>query len=273
MSEEQVNEQVNEPAVADDWRAGLSEEVGKDPSLADIKDIDGLAKGFIHAQKMVGADKVVVPTKDATDEERAEFFNRLGRPEEAGGYEAPIENMPENTAINPETISNFFEEAHKIGLTKSQAAALVRWQAQQASSDAAGVETEVRDQQASAVEALQKEWGSAFEQNLDLAKAAVKRYGGQDLFDHLDETGLGNDPRLIMAFAKIGRAVSDDEIIGGGHGQSFLRSPAEAKIEIQAKMRDGEFMKAYGDRDHPGHKGAIQEMAKLHESAYPESDK
>lgn len=269
MSEEQANEST----VADDWRSGLSEEVGKDPSLADIKDIDGLAKGYIHAQKMVGADKVVVPTKDATDEERSAFFNSIGRPESAEKYEVPTENMPEGADASPENLTAFFEEAHKIGLTKSQAAALVRWQASQAADVMSGYETEATQQQQEATVSLKKEWGSAFEQNLDLAKAAVKRYGGQELFDHLDETGLGNDPRLIMAFAKIGRAVSDDEIIGGGHGQSFLRSPAEAKIEIQAKMRDGEFMKAYGDRDHPGHKGAIQEMAKLHESAYPESDK
>jgi hypothetical protein len=41
-----------------DWRTGLDESLRTDPSLADIKDISGLAKSYIHAQKMIGRDKL-----------------------------------------------------------------------------------------------------------------------------------------------------------------------------------------------------------------------
>ena len=64
MSEEQVaevSEAVDVPEVAqsvEDWRDSIPEEIRGHSSLAHINDIGALAKSYLHAQQMVGAEKV-----------------------------------------------------------------------------------------------------------------------------------------------------------------------------------------------------------------------
>ena len=65
-----------------DWRNAVDEGLRGDASLADITDINGMVKSYIHGQKMVGADKIVIPGEDASDDERGAFFTKLGRPDE-----------------------------------------------------------------------------------------------------------------------------------------------------------------------------------------------
>ena len=80
-----------------DWKNALPDDVKTDPSLADIKDVGGLAKSYIHAQKMVGTDKISLPTENATPEEMSTFYDRLGRPKE---YEFSKAELPEGMDYN-----------------------------------------------------------------------------------------------------------------------------------------------------------------------------
>ena len=52
-----------------DWKASLSDDLKADKSLENIKDIESLAKSYVHAQKMVGGDKIPVPNKFATEDD------------------------------------------------------------------------------------------------------------------------------------------------------------------------------------------------------------
>ena len=51
---------------ARDWKANLPEDIRNDTSLAPIKDIEGLAKSYVNAQKLIGRDKIPMP-KDEND--------------------------------------------------------------------------------------------------------------------------------------------------------------------------------------------------------------
>ena len=85
----------------------------------------------------------------------------------------------------------------------------------------------------------------------------------------MDETGLGNHPELVKAFAKIGATMGEDRlIVGSGLGQSRI-SPHDAKDQIQSLYQDKDFSKAYRDNKEPGHKAAMDKMDKLFRTAYP----
>ena len=58
-----------------------------------------------------------------------------------------------------------------------------------------------------AFSALEEEWGTEFESNLALAQETAGAVADDDLIDLLEESGLGNDPRIIRAAAKIGRLL------------------------------------------------------------------
>jgi hypothetical protein len=257
-----------EQVTSEDWRSAIPEDIQNEPSLADIKDVASLAKGYVHAQHMIGSDKVAIPSREADQEELDAFYNKLGRPETAGGYESPTENMPE-IDLNPELQSAFFDEAHRLGLTSQQAAGLVRWQAQTSHGqmEMSAQNSEIAMEQAQ--ESMRQEFGKAYTEKMEMAKNAAIEFGGEDLMALLDSSGLGNEPAIIRAFANIGKAISNDEIIGGGGRQGFMMSPAEAKTQIANMKRDPNFIDSYNDKGHAAHADSVKEMARLYELAFP----
>ena len=48
----------------------LGDEFKGNPIFANFQDVNGLAKSYMHAQRMISADKIAIPGKHATDEER-----------------------------------------------------------------------------------------------------------------------------------------------------------------------------------------------------------
>ena len=98
-----------------------------------------------------------------------------------------------------------------------------------------------------------------------IARDAVEKFGGDSLKQVLDKTGLGNHPEVVKAFAKVGRLIAEDEIIGRGSRAGFTMTPQEAQAQIQMKQGDREFMKAYTTSHDPGHASAVAEMTKLFE--------
>merc|ERR1712196_598310 len=83
-----------------------------------------LAKSYIHAQKLVGADKIPVPNKHATEDDWNAVYSKLGRPETPDGYKF---NLPEDQKVNEEGLKVFADHAHKLGLLPNQAEGMVKF--------------------------------------------------------------------------------------------------------------------------------------------------
>lgn len=54
------------------------------------------------------------------------------------------------------------------------------------------------------------------EETLDLANRVVGRFGGDELREVLDQTGMGNHWAIIMAFARIGKFLGEDTLVTSG---------------------------------------------------------
>ena len=123
MSEEQVAEVSADvevaQSVAEDWRSGIPEEIRGHKSLEHIQDVGALAKSYVNAQSMIGADKIAIPGKHATDEDWGEVYRRLGRPDSPEGYELTNE-LPEGAEASDDLLSWFKGAAHDAGLTPQQ---------------------------------------------------------------------------------------------------------------------------------------------------------
>ena len=116
---------------------------------------------------------------------------------------------------------------------------------------------------------LKREWGADYDGRLDQAQRAFGQFASPEFSALMDETGLGNHPELVKAFAKIGAMLGEDKlIVGTGLGQSKV-TPHDAKDQIQSLYADSEFSKAYRDNKEPGHKAAMDKMDKLFKAAYP----
>ena len=86
MAEEQVAEVAetavapSEQAVVTDWKQELPDDLRDHPSIANMQDVTSLAKSMVHAQSLVGADKIAVPGKWADEQDWNQVYDKLGSP-------------------------------------------------------------------------------------------------------------------------------------------------------------------------------------------------
>lgn len=267
MSEEN---EVLDASTEPDFLDSIPEDLRTESSFADINNVQDLARSYHNAQKMVGADKVAIPGPNAEDSDWGVVYDRLGRPEDSKSYEFTFGEEQGSIASDDAVIEQFKETAYGIGLSKKQAEGIFNWYNGLAVESSQQIETGLSDRRRDAEEALQKEFGNAYNQRLELAQRIAREFGGDEGVQLLEETGLGNDPTVIKMFAKIGMAMSEDNIAVGTGNSSFLMTPNEAQREIASLQRDNEFMKAYGDASAPTHPEAVTRMQKLFQYAHPE---
>jgi hypothetical protein len=255
-----------------DFSTLIPQEYKGHPSLAPIKDMGGLVKSFISAQEMVGKNKVVLPGENATEQDWAEFYGKLGRPESPDKYGiAPPKDLPEGFQVNEEYLKTLGTLFHKHGLTTKQAQALFN--------DLNGVAVESFKKEsetstASRTEAMAKlrtDFGAQFDIKIDAARRAVSAFVSDEQKQWLAESGLGSDHNMIRIFSEVGMKLAEHSTEGGGDGGGFGSnlSPSQAQAEITQLQSDSEFMKQYMDQYHPQHAVAVKRMESLFSRAYP----
>ena len=100
----------------------IPEELRDHPSLNPIRDVGNLARSYVNAQRLIGADKLPLPV-NPTDEDLDNIYGRLGRPETPDGY-----NVTADGNIVTEEIANDFKGvAHQLRLTPDQASGILEY--------------------------------------------------------------------------------------------------------------------------------------------------
>lgn len=69
--------------------------------------------------------------------------------------------------------------------------------------------------------------GQGFDKNLESAKRVVNRFGTDAFKRELDATGLGNHPELIRVFSRIGKMMSEDQLVIPGSQQTTGKKALE----------------------------------------------
>lgn len=246
------------PAVSipENWKDALSEDLKADPSLGVIKDIQSLAKSYVHAQKMVGKDKIVVPDQHATDEDWKGVFKKLGLPEAPDKYTVKAEGFDQGF------IKDFTQAAYNMNLLPKQAENILGFYKEFAGKSIETQQAQIQARQQEEIGSLKKEWGAAFEKNLAIAKGALDQFADEDTKKYIIESGLGNDTKLVKLLKTIGEKMGEDQFVGEAKKQAGL-TPGEAKEKVNTILGNREH--PYWSKSHPNHKAAVSEVFKLHE--------
>lgn len=269
MSEE--IEEVQEPAAPapsmgtvdqteeSSWRTSLPEELRDNASLQKYSTVESLAKGYVNASSMLGRDKLVMPN---SDDEWADMYSKLGRPEDATGYKFDEITMPDGFALDENQLNDFQEKAHSVGLSEKQANELYGWYVGNQSTQFEGMVNSAEEQLIAAQTDLRKAWGNAYDQKFSAAERAVREFGGEELEQALAETGAGNNPMLIKAFAQIGEKLMGDTSLEGG--QQHAKTPDMIKEEI-SKIQNNP---AFYDKDNLERPAMVRRMQGLMEEMH-----
>lgn len=273
MSEEQVAEVVaDEAAVAqsvasDDWRSTIPEEIRGHKSLEHIQDVGALAKSYVNAQSMIGADKLAIPGKHATDDDWSDVYAKLGRPDSPDAYELNNQ-VPEGVELSDEMFNWFKGAAHEIGLSGRQAQMLLdKYNAQ------LGAMTQIDEGQYEQVQQqvqneLRQEYGAAFDDRMAVANAVVVEHGGAELneIEMADGRLLGDHPEFIKMMVNVGEfirtRIGEDSLEGVKTSGALTPADAQARLsELRAPDSP------YWDQRHPEHQFYVNEALKYQELA------
>ena len=243
-----------------DFKSLIPDEYKEEKTLANFQDMNQFVKSYLHAQKMVGLDKIPVPNKYATDEDWQEVYKRLGAPETPDQYKY---KFAKDQKVDEASLKAFNEVAQKNGLMPKQAENIVKFYNelnqqsvnQEASKiDAARLESET---------VLKTEYGSEYNKRLDQAKRLASQTLGADFLNNTilkNGSKLGDNVSLIKAFSALADKLSEDEIVKG-EGTDYMSAKELQKQIDELEAPDSAFWK----KTHPNHDRAVQEVFKLRE--------
>lgn len=113
---------------------------------------------------------------------------------------------------------------------------------------------------------MRREFGAQYEGKLAVAKAALSKYADSDYLRYLDESGLGNDPRTIRAWVRIGDEMAGVQKLKGTAQTEVAPADLDKAIsEFRVKHKDALYTK-----DHPDHDRLVKEYNRLFEMRFPE---
>ena len=261
------------PLTLDKWREALPEELQTDPNLVHIKDVQSMAKSYVHAQKLIGRDKIPLPTP-GNEQEFLTTMDALGRPETPEGYkwDRPADLPPEATVTAEET-EWLRKTAHKHGMLPGQFQGLLtewaKYRHEAMTADAANT----ANARATADAALREEWGAAFEQKMQMGEKAFNRFASDPMRKAVLEAGgyAKMAPEFARMFAAVGAAIGEDSLRGSqdGSGQ-FIMTPNEAKARVNKILADVKH--PYWDNKSKAHDDAVAEVKRLNDLAYPNQE-
>jgi len=250
---------LTEDQPKENFKDNIPEEYREEKSLENINSMDDLVKSFLHAQKLVGTNKIPVPNKHSTDEDWNEVFKRLGAPDSPEGYQYNLKDQE----LDQNQVQEFNKEAHKLGLLPKQAEGLIKFYNEMQGNKASSEEEQAAQAQLNTETELKKEYGPQFAKRLDQAKKLAVGTLGQEFLEKTylkDGSRLGDNLNVIKAFSNLADKLSEDEIIKGD-GTDYMTAK-EIEKEIDDLTQEGS---PYWQKTHPNHQKNVQEVLKLRE--------
>jgi hypothetical protein len=176
--------------------------------------------------------------EDATDEQRDAYFNALGRPESADGYEFSIpDEIPENMRMSDEDISTLKATLHAKGFSKAHAADVMDMYSNVLVQGMKNIKADEEAAMKAGEKALSEAWGDNLKANLEMSNRVITKLGGDDFKSFLKTSGLANSPELHMFAHKVSTLVSEDTMM----------EPAEKGTGERKRTRSGLPQMTYKD--------------------------
>lgn len=249
-----------------DWHGSFTDEHRGFVQNKGWKDGNEVVNSYRNLEKLVGAPADQVIKLPAADDVQGwdSVHSRLGRPATPEGYKFGTPKEGQNADFTKWAANEF----HKNGLTEKQGKAIAEsWNqqfVQAADSQKAAYAERVTTETAS----LKKEWGAAYDQNINVAKRAAREFGVEPKVIDAIESSAGLAATMKL-FNSIGAKMGDANYVSGnaaGGRSDGPMTPQQAQDQIKVLRGDTDFVKKYiaGDAQ------SKMKMEMLHKYAHPD---
>ena len=248
---------TEEPTVIN-FKELIPEEYKDEKALQNFSNMNDFVKSYLNAQSLVGANKVAIPNKMATDEDWDEVYKKLGRPSKPEDYKYSF-----SEEVDPEQLKQFNETAHRIGLLPKQAERIIKFYNELNTQQDANRVKNFEAKQVEAMAELKKEFGPEYNKRLDQAKRLAVETLGNDILNNAvlnDGTRLGDNAQVVKAFSMLADKLSEDELVKGD-GVDY-QTASEIEKEISELTEDGS---PYWNKTHPNHAKTVDRVFRLRE--------
>lgn len=192
-----------------EWMKGLTDPTLKaSKSLSKFKDIEPLAKSYVELEGRLGRS-ITLPAQDASPEEWAKVYERLGRPKSPDEYAI---NRGKADDVLASTLKKALFEmgASSAGADKVFGAVNQVLEASQRSQAEAYT---ARMKEADSV--LRNEYGPQYDARIADAKKAYDLLFDADTRNDIAASGLAANPRFIKVLAALGPQLRGDSFLQG----------------------------------------------------------
>lgn len=217
--------------------------------------IESIVRSNIAAQQMIGSDPnsllKLPPVDKLTTEDRVNTLKRLGLPADEKAWtlkpmEKPVKGFEPDSPLAKWLSST----ARELNLFPDQTQAIYERFVDHASKGMQEEANRIAAQDDTNIQSLQKELGKAFDQTVRQAQYATKALdklvgSGDGAFGKaLDAAGLGTNPLLVKALAKVGEILNENGSAGDKQDFGHERTPGQINEEAQNLIKEAALMAA-----------------------------
>jgi len=249
-------------AASANFLDAISEEYRNDPSIKSFTNVNDMAKTLVHAQRLIGAEKIPLPGKTATDEDWANVWSRLGRPQSPKEYSVKLDGVP----FAESELEGFRQSAFEAGLNNRQVERIAKFLEDTVTGANAARSEMVEKAVYEGEQELRQDFGQAFNQRMTMAlNAATQLLGDVSFLDEIqlsDGRMLGDHPQIVRMFVKLAEQIGEDQLLG--ETSELIMTPQEASQRIAEMTRRDS---PYWDKLHPEHDTYVAEVLRLRDYA------
>jgi len=251
-----------QPVTIEQVKEQIPEDLKGEAMLDQVTDVGVLWKNYVHAQRALGGS-IKIPGENATDEQRADYLTKLGRPASPGDYglKRP-ESLDNSIPLDEGFVERLGVTAHQLGLSQDQARTLFSWHM----TELENASIEAGKSFEAGKEALKKDWGGAWERNTVMAQRAIAHLGGKEMVEFFDQNPvLANNPGLVKMFSKMGMLFAEQGTVSGEiEGVPGIEDAQKEANDI-INNTDNPDHKDYHDKFSPNHDTAVAKVKRLFE--------
>lgn len=203
------------------WKEYIPEDLKDRAEWNNIKDPSDLFKNYINAQQTI-SKSVRLPDDQATPEDIAAFYTKLGKPAKKEDYTFEYQAKEGDIYTKDSFDFSMFQDiADKANLTEKQYQALASAYIDINNSNYKAYNQGLADKAAeelkTAESKLKNAWGTQYNNNINLITEKVKKLYSKDTLNRMQNAGLFRDADFLSTHLKLTKMMTGDTVFIEGN--------------------------------------------------------
>ena len=229
------------------WKEYIPEDLKDRAEWNNIKDPSDLFKNYINAQQTI-SKSVRLPDEQATPEDIAAFYTKLGKPAKKEDYTFEYQAKEGDIYTKDSFDFSMFQDiADKANLTKKQyqalASAYIDINNANYKAYNQGLADKAAEELKTAESKLKNAWGTQYNNNINLITEKVKKLYSKDTLNRMQNAGLFRDADFLETHLKLTKMMTGDTVFIEGNAVENVPQTLQALQQKRDTLMQEDYSK------------------------------